>query len=41
MPTVRRNDAHLERFPACIGILELSYVGVKAWLEANISTQSA
>jgi hypothetical protein len=41
MPTARRNGAHFERFPCCISIFELSYVGVRARLETHISTQSA
>jgi hypothetical protein len=41
MQTARRNGAHLEYFPCCISIFELSYVGVRARLEAHISTQSA
>jgi hypothetical protein len=41
MPTARRNGAHLEHFPVRNSIFELSYVGVRARLEAHISTQSA
>jgi hypothetical protein len=41
MPTARRNGAHLEHFPVRDSIFELSYVGVRARLEAYISTQSA